>query len=305
MTRAVSNIAASVRQRLLTHAKRRGESFDYIASLYARERFVARLASSPHRNRLILKGATVLTRWLDIRRPTRDLDFLGIGNFAPEEAVSVVRSIVSVEAADGLKFDADSVTAEPIRVADEYHGVRIHLNAVLDTARIRLQLDIGLGDVVTPAPRMAEMPSLLNDFPLAKVKVYPPETIIAEKLQALVKLGIANTRMKDFFDLYVLAQRLQFDEALLAKAVRRTFARRKTAVPAIPFALTAEFYESQQKAAEWRAFVTKSGVEAPEAFTMVGDLLRRFLLPILKTAAADGTTTSRRWRGRRWSAVQS
>lgn len=144
MKRPVSNVAASIRQRLLTKAKRRGESFDYVVSLYARERFLARLAESPHRDRLILKGAAVMTQWLEIHRPTRDLDFLGSGNFDPNDAVEVVRAIVGIKAEDGLKFDPASIEAESIRAADEYRGVRVHLSATLDNARIRLQLDIGL-----------------------------------------------------------------------------------------------------------------------------------------------------------------
>lgn len=178
MKRAVTNVAASVRQRLLNEAKRRGESFDYLASLFARERFLARLSLSPHRDRLTLKGAAVFAVWLVAHRPTRDLDFLGTGDLEPANAVAMIRDIVGVKAEDdGLRFDAASVSAEPIREPEEYHGVRIHLEAVLDTARIRLQLDIGVGDVVTPPARLATLPSILSDFSKPRVKVYPPETM--------------------------------------------------------------------------------------------------------------------------------
>lgn len=147
MKRPVTNVAASVRQRLLAEATRRRESFDYIASLYARERFLARLAVSGHRDRLILKGAAVLGLWLNVHRPTRDLDFLGTGNFEPENATVIIREIIGASVVDdGLAFNAASVTADPIREPDEYHGVRVHLEAALDTARIRLQIDIGIGD---------------------------------------------------------------------------------------------------------------------------------------------------------------
>lgn len=299
MKRTATNVAASVRQRLLNEAKRRGESFDYIASLFARERFLSRLAQSPHRHRLILKGATLISLWLDIHRPTRDLDFLGKGNFEPREAIVVIREIASVALDDGLRFDIESVTAEPIRGTDEYHGVRLRLDAVLDAARIRLQIDIGTGDVVTPPAETAVLPSILKDFPGAKLKVYPPETIIAEKLHALVELGIANSRMKDFFDLYVLARNREFDEKLLVRAVSRTFTRRRTAVPDEPFALTPEFYRDRQKQTQWRAFLEKSAIDAPSDFAEIGDLLATFLLPVL-ASAKGGSTPARRWRADRW-----
>ena len=300
MKRQVTNVAASVRQRLLNEARRRGESFDYIASLYVRERFLARLAVSAHRNRLILKGATVFVLWLNVHRPTRDLDFLGSGDFAPEKAAAVVRDIIGAGVVDdGIEFKGGSVTTEPIREPDEYHGVRVHLEAALDTARIRLQIDIGIGDVVTPPARSATLPSILEEFPGPRVKVYPPETIVAEKLHAMVKLGIANSRMKDFFDVYALARGREFGEALLVKAIERTFERRKTPIPEKPFALTPELYSDRGKQAQWRAFLTKSGMNAPSAFDEVGDLLRAFLIPVL-SSARNGVLRGRHWRNNAW-----
>ena len=293
--KGVTNVAASIRQRLLNEAKRRGESFDYILSLYARERFLARLTHSPHRNRLVLKGASVFAVWLDVHRPSRDLDFLGSGNFGEEETVRLIDSIVAIAAEDGLEFDRSSITVESIREAGEYRGVRVHLVATLDTARIAMQIDIGLGDAVTPRPQAATLPVILDGLTAPRVKVYPPETIVAEKLHAMVKLGIANSRMKDFFDLYALASAREFDEDLLAKAVRRTFERRKTAMPEEAFALTEHFYTDRHKQTQWRAFLRKSGVEAPEDFSVVGGLLRTFLLPLLGSEAK-----SRVWRGVRW-----
>jgi predicted nucleotidyltransferase component of viral defense system len=293
------NLAASIRQRLLNEAKRRDESFDYIASLYARERFIARLAVSSHSKRLVLKGATVFTLWLDSHRATRDLDFLGLGDFGVEEAASVIREIIAIELADGLQFDVSSVAAEGIRERDEYHGVRVQLSAILDSARIRMQIDIGVGDVVTPPAKTAALPVVLPQFPPPRVKVYPPETIIAEKLHAMVKLGVANSRMKDFFDVYVLASLKEFDGELLATAVARTFKRRRTAIPMEPFALTEEFYRDRQKQTQWRAFVNKSGIEAPLEFPAIGERLRAFLQPVL-----DFTREQQKqrqvWRSQQW-----
>lgn len=293
------NIAASIRQRLLNEAKRRGASFDYVASLYARERFLARLEASPHSDRLILKGATVFALWLQSHRTTRDLDFLGLGDFGLEEAAAVIREIVEVAMDDGLRFDASTVCAEAIREESEYRGVRVHVSARLDTARIRVQIDIAIGDVVTPPPKVAELPAILPHLPPPKVKVYPPETIVAEKLHAMVKLGIANSRMKDFFDVYVLASGREFDGALLTKAVTRTFRRRRTAIPHEPFALTEDFYRDRQKQTQWRAFVAKAGLEAPADFVVIGRRLRAFLLPLLGSVREP--SIRRVWRSGRWT----
>jgi len=295
----VTNIAASVRQRLLDEAKRRGESFDYIASLYARERFLDRLSRSAHRRRLTLKGATVFMLWSDAHRPTRDLDFLGSGTFDIEAAAAVIREIVAVPAEDGLAFDRASVTAEPIRETDEYHGVRVHLSATLDTARIRMQIDIGVGDVVTPPAREATLPTILDDFSPPRVKVYPAETIVAEKLHAMVKLGIANSRMKDFFDVYLLASMREFDGELLSKAVSRTFNRRKTAIPEHAFALSDDFYHDGQKQTQWRAFLRKTRIRAPADFHAVGTILRAFLVPMMESPRSD-TTAPLVWRSGAW-----
>lgn len=300
MKRLIVNEGASVRQRLLNEAKRRGESFDYLVSLYARERFLARLAESPYRNRLILKGATVLSLWIEAHRTTRDLDFLGSGRFAPDDAIGVVQEIAVLRiAGDGVTFHAAGAVAEPIREADEYRGVRVHLSAALDTVRIRLQIDIAVGDVVTPAPAMAILPAILNEFSSPRLRVYPPESVVAEKLHVLVRFGIANSRMKDFFDLYALARGCSFEQQLLTRAVARTFERRKTPLPDEPFALTSDFYADRAKQTQWRAFLGKSNADAPDDFTAVGRVLRAFLMPVV-AAARSGEPRPRRWRGRRW-----
>jgi hypothetical protein len=181
--------------------------------------------------------------------------------------------------------------------------VRVHLEATLDTARIRLQIDIGIGDIVTPPARSATLPSILPEFTKPRVKIYPPESIVSEKLHAMVKLGIANSRMKDFFDLYVLARGRDFEESLLAKAIARTFERRKTAIPQEPFALTPEFYSDRGKQTQWRAFLAKSGAHAPEALSEVGRVLRLFLAPVLQSARI-GATRKRKWQGASWKDVR-
>jgi predicted nucleotidyltransferase component of viral defense system len=246
-----------------------------------------------------LKGASVFALWGNMHRPTRDLDFLGSGNFDVESAISVIRDVVSILAEDGIRFDVESVTGVAIRETNEYRGARIHLDATLDTVRIRMQIDIGLGDVVTPPARQATLPVILKDSARPKIKVYPVETIVAEKLHAIVKLGIANSRMKDFFDVWFLASTQEFDHDLLARAMRRTFDRRRTALPAEAFALSEAFYADARKQALWRAFLRKNGLDAPAEFAVVGDLLRTFLVPPLRSAR-DVVKQPGRWRGGRW-----
>lgn len=209
--------------------------------------------------------------------------------FGVDHAAAIIREIIDVPAEDGLRFDRASVTAEPIREADEYRGVRVHLSATLHTARIRMQIDIGVGDASTPPARETTLPTILDDFSAPRVKVYPAKTIVAEKLHAMVKLGIANSRMKDFFDVHVLASMREFDGALHSKAVTRTFKRRRTAIPDELFALSDEFYADRQKQSQWRAFLRKTGAAAPDDFLAVGTFLREFLLPVMKSARDDTT----------------
>ena len=195
------NLAASVRQRLLNRARERGEDFNYLLTRYANERLLFRLAESAHRDQFVLKGATLFELWHDaVHRATRDVDLLGFGEPALERMRAIFRElcIVDVEP-DGLCFLETSVRAERIHDGQEYGGVRVRLAADLDGARITLQLDIGFGDAVTPGVVEAKFPTLL-DFPAPRLRTYPRETVVAEKFEAVVRLGIANTRMKDFYD---------------------------------------------------------------------------------------------------------
>lgn len=301
MKKPLKNIAESVRAKLLKLAKSRNESFDYVLSLYARERFLYRLSQSPHRDRLVLKGATVFSVWSDTpHRVTRDLDFLGRGEFEPEQARLLVAGICNVEVEnDGLTFFRDSIRAERIRDVEEYRGVRLHLQAAVGTARIPLQIDIGLGDTVTPAPKDVDLPVLL-DFPPPHLKIYPPETTIAEKLHAIVKLGMANSRMKDYFDLSVLASEWEFDGALLSRAIAKTLDRRKTAIPSeTPIGLSEEFFENPEKRRQWAGFLTKGALSETRDFEAIGRKLRHFLLPVL-TAVGKKEPFSGQWRKGEW-----
>lgn len=279
--------AASVRQRLLNIARERNEDFQQILVRFALERLLYRLAQSPHSSRFVLKGALLFRLWFDLeQRPTRDADFLGFGEADPEDCVAVFREIVSagVGADDGLVFEADSVRAEAIRKEAGYPGVRISMKASLDGARIPVQCDIGFGDAVTPAPSQQAYPTLLN-MPPPVLAVYPLETVVAEKLEALVKLAGFNTRLKDYFDLWVLMRFEHIDQPVLPEAIRATFSRRNTAIPnTVPVGLTAEFAE--QKQLMWQAFLTRSGLTAPPLATVV-DALREQCWPLLQAATKN------------------
>lgn len=281
-----ANIGASARQRLLNLARERGEDFQQTLVNYALERLLYRLAQSPHRERFVLKGALLFRLWFDLeQRPTRDADFLGIGESEPEHCVAVFRDIVAAEIGledDGVVFDPDSVRAEAIRKEAGYPGVRVSMKATLDGARIPVQCDIGFGDAITPAPTQQAYPTLLNMSPPV-LAVYPLETVVAEKLEAMVKLAGFNTRLKDYFDLWILMRYENIARALLPEAIRATFARRKTALPLVlPAGLAPEF--AVEKQVMWQAFLTRSGLTAPPLAAVL-DELRTQYWPLLQTAA--------------------
>lgn len=276
------NLVVSVRQRLLNSARSRKEDFQLLLIRFGIERLLYRLQSSEQGRRFILKGAMLFEIWGGrSHRPTRDVDLLGRGEISTARLAHLFQEVCqsSVED-DGLIFRAETVTAEPIKEDQEYEGIRVRLQARLGNARIPLQVDIGFGDVVTPAPLEVDYPCLL-DFPAPRLYVYPRETVVAEKYQAMVALGMANSRMKDFYDLCVLAKKFEFSGSVLCRAIRATFARRKTDLPQqLPVALTPEFSGDRTKATQWNAFLRKNGLTAPVAsLGDVSDFLQQFLVP--------------------------
>ena len=228
-----SNKAASVRQKLLNRSREKGEDFQVLLNRYALERFLYRLSCSAHRDRFVLKGALLFVLWEgDLHRMTRDLDLLGYGSHAVGDLVQVVREVFEAEVEeDGLIFFTDQVGGALIREDQAYEGVRVIVPGRLGSARVRLQIDVGFGDAVTPGPVESTLPTLL-DAPAPVLRTYPKETVVAEKLQAMVVLGIANSRMKDFYDIAHLAGHFAFDGSLLSEAIRATFERRRTSIPA-------------------------------------------------------------------------
>lgn len=282
MSRKPRNLAASVRQRLTDLARRRGEDFQLVLTHYAVERLLYRLSRSPYQGDFVLKGAMLFPLWTDQpHRPTRDVDLLGKGDPSPDRLVRVFQAVCgSAVEDDGLMFDTESIRAERIKEDAEYEGVRVHCNVRLGQARIDLQIDVGFGDAIVPAAVEVEYPTLLT-LSAPRLLAYPKETVVAEKFQALTVLGLANSRMKDFFDLWVLAHELPFEGVTLAGAIHATFLRRRTELPkGPPLALTSEFGTDALKIRQWQAFVGKGKLNVDRAsLEQVCCFLAGFLMP--------------------------
>ncbi|HBO7167252.1 nucleotidyl transferase AbiEii/AbiGii toxin family protein [Pseudomonas aeruginosa] len=295
------NIAASVRARLLNKARAERLDFNLLITRYALERVLYRLSISEQGGQFLLKGALLFDIWFDVpHRPTHDADLLGFGSTEIPHLENLFREVSQIAVEDGIAFQADTVRAADIRKEANYAGVRVTMTGLLAGARCPVQIDIGFGDAVTPAPENVQYPVILDDMPQPQLRVYPRYTVVAEKLEAMVKLGILNSRMKDYFDLWVLSRHSDFDGAVLAQAIRATFERRGTDIPTgLPFALTDEFALHEQKIRQWTGFQRKNALE-PMTLAVVIEALREFLLPVL--TAGDGL--DRQWRaGAGWGAA--
>ena len=258
------NLAASIRTRLKQRADARKQDFNLILTHYGLERLLYRLSISPLAGNYLLKGALLFSLWYDQpHRPTRDADLLGFGPDDIDTAVAAFREICAMEVEDGIAFDPASVKGSVIRKEAGYGGVRIDLLAKLDGARITLQVDIGFGDAVTPAPESVSYPVLLDDLPAPKLRSYPKYTVVAEKFHAVCLLGMANTRMKDYFDLWVLLTEGALEPTELRRAIDATFARRQLQVPdTTPSGLSHAFAQDAVKTAQWIAFLKKNRLPA-------------------------------------------
>jgi len=301
---ALKDLSASVRARLTNLAKEQNEDFQELLSRYARERLLYRLSISEYQARFILKGALLFTYWTGSpHRPTRDLDLLGHGPTELALLEKAFREVCLVEVQpDGLEFQSDSVDGERIKEGENYEGVRLHLKVLLGNARIVLQVDVGFGDRVVPKPEDIDFPVLL-DFPAPHLKSYPRETVVAEKFEAMVKLGMLNSRMKDFYDLWILSERFSFEGAVLSRAIKTTFETRGTQVPAsMPVALTAEFHDDRQKNAQWVAFLRRSHLNADaKSLPEIAATLSAFLIPIAVAVAKNEKITQTWSPGGPWN----
>jgi predicted nucleotidyltransferase component of viral defense system len=299
VNKAPTNLPASVRQRLLNLAGQTKQDFGLLLTKYALERLLYRLSVSKHRDAFVLKGALLFQLWTsEPYRPTRDLDLLGQGDGSAERYRTIFTELCSQEVEDdGLTFLSDTIRVERIRDEEEYEGVRVLLTAHLANARIPLQIDVGFGDVISPGPVELEYPTLLP-FPAPKLRAYSKESVVAEKFEAMVKLGMANSRMKDFYDLWVMARRFEFKGSVLSAAIKATFERRRTALPSSrPLALTAEFGEAPGKQTQWRAFLKKSGLNASESLNDIVKELGEFVMPVME-GITSSKTLGHTWRPR-------
>lgn len=292
-----SGLPRSVQTRLVNHAHAIRVDPNLILTRYAVERFLYQLSRSPHADFFVLKGAMLLLAWLgETIRPTRDADLPGSGKLDAESLARIFAEIcmTSVEP-DGLEFDTQSIRVASIRAEDAYGGQRVAFLARLGPARLRVQVDVGIGDAVFPEPEWLQYPSLLGQ-PRARLRAYRKETAIAEKLHAMVELASNNSRMRDFFDVHALAAAKSFDGEVLSVAIATTFGHRGTVIPAgPPLAFTPEFAAVEGKAAQWTAFVRRlPGSSAPPALASVVDAVRAFAGPVL-VAAGKGEPFLARW----------
>jgi Nucleotidyl transferase AbiEii toxin, Type IV TA system len=292
----VKNLAVSVQARLQNHARATKRPFQELLQYYAMERFLYRLSRTPHRVSFVLKGALMLHVWeAPLARATKDLDFLGRLDNSLDNLEGVIRQVCAAEVEpDGMVFDAATVKTERIKEDADYEGVRVRFVGLLGRARAAMQIDVGFGDVVTPGAETITYPTLL-EFPAPELSGYPRETVVAEKFQAMVYLRALNSRMKDFYDVWLLASRYAFDGALLAKAIAATFANRDTAIDVAPIAFTPNFTEQGSTLAQWTAFRNKlPNTECPAKLSKLVTFLAGFLLPIAR-ALASGESFERHW----------
>lgn len=279
------NLAASVRQRLLNISREQKIEFQLILARFALERFLYRLSQSEYRDDFVLKGAMLFQVWGgSMHRPTRDLDLLSFGNPDINSFTQIIGNICGLnQPNDGLLFGTETLVLERIKEEDEYQGLRATLLATLDSARIPIQIDIGFGDAIVPTPSTIEYPTLL-DLPKPKLRAYAKETVVAEKFHAMIIRGIANSRMKDFYDIWVLATTYRFEAAALNAAIKSTFERRDTPVPSeIPLAFTNEFADDTAKKAQWTAFIKRGNLLADERLGLlqIVPVLKNFVMPAL------------------------
>lgn len=283
------NVAASVRARLLDHARRHGDDYQRILTRFAVERLLFRLGRTEATDRYVLKGAMLFVTWPEHAfRPTGDLDLLGHGDPDPETIAELFARICRVEVPDdGIVFHSNTLKVEPVREGDKYKGIELALKGELSNAAIHVQVDIGFGDHVYPPPTRRVFPGLLPDLPAASVLMYPPETVIAEKFEAMIRFGEMNGRIKDFYDIWVIARTFPFDLSGLGEAVGGTLRRRETVIPSdMPVGLTDVFAKIVEERGLWRGFLRRSPPTfQPPPFPDVQAELRRFFGPVIASLA--------------------
>lgn len=275
------DLSQSIRNKLLHRSKQKQVDFNNEVTRYALDRFLYRLSQSEYKNKFILKGATLFKVWNgELHRPTKDLDLLGFGESDISEIEKQIKAVCEIQCEDGIDLYPQSVRGQTIKEDQEYEGIRIYIKYALAKNTGNIQIDIGFGDAITPEPLEIEIPTDL-DLPVPCLLIYPRETVVAEKFQAMVSLGISNSRMKDFYDILFLSRNFEFNGQLLKKAIEKTFKRRKTSISdQIPLALTDEFVQDTNKQKAWQAFLKKINIkDEEEDFGKVIEELQHFLIP--------------------------
>lgn len=280
------NLAASILQRLKKYSKENQEDFGLILSRYAIERLIYRLSISDYADQFVLKGAQLFRIWADTPiRPTRDLDLLRYGSANISELVEIFESIcnVPVNEQDGIQFLSETVRGEVIRDQAEYDGIRVKIEYRIGKTGQYVQIDIGFGDAITPPSNEVQYPSILK-MPQSRMQSYPQETVIAEKVEAMVSLGIANSRMKDFFDIYILSEKFGFEGNLIQEAITKTFSRRNTNIPdGTPVALSEDYYKDPVAQAQWFGFLKKYELDRVLTYQDLEEVInciKKFIIPI-------------------------
>ena len=297
----IKDMGHSVNARLKSLAGQRRVSFDYLLLRYAYERFLFRLGRSQQSSRFILKGACAFSVWFGpMFRVTRDTDFLCHGNPAPEQLAQCFRDICATEVLnDGVRFDTDSIVTSEIKKDARYRGTRVVFNARIQNARVTLQFDVGFGDCVYPDAVIEEYPRLLDSFPSPCILVYPRCTVVAEKFEAIVSLGMLNSRVKDYFDIWLLSENFDFDYPVLSQAIEGTFMRRGSDLPdGLPIGLTKEYSQDAMKLSQWSAFIRKvSPLRKPASLQECVERMASFRHPFL----CVGEAAPVKWEaGKRW-----
>ncbi len=298
MKPVIKNIEASVRGRLQDKARKINQPFAEILQYYGMERFLYRFSQSEYAKSFILKGALMFTVWnVPQRRTTMDIDFLARFDNQIEKIEQVIRDICSVKTVnDGLIFDPKTVKGERIKKDADYEGVRVTFQGFLEKSKISMQIDIGFGDVITPKPADVNYPTLL-DFPAPHLKGYPFETVVAEKFEAMIKLGTLNSRMKDFYDVWLMTRQFNFEEKKLVTAIKATFKNRETPLPSGKQLFEAAIYADESvQATMWKAFLKKNPIKGvPESFKAVASAVEEFLNePVV--AIISGRELSNNWQ---------
>lgn len=302
MKRKIVNFGQSVRERLLTIARERNIQLEYLLLRYAFERFLYRLGKSDYSERFILKGASAFSIWMGpFCRVTRDADMESFGDSSPDVVIGAFKSICTVSCPeDAVEFDLDSFTSEDIKEDDKYPGLRVSFTAYIGGARVAMQIDVGFGDSVYPKAETSDYPVLL-DGDLPRVLVYPRYTVVAEKFHTMVDRGLLNSRLKDYYDIWLLTERFDFEAELLKTAIRRTFERRETSLPSmLPESLSADFFGNPLKVSQWNAFLRKLG-DAPQPDSLGAATMRiaDFLKPVISapdSLVGRWSASERRWK---------